>query len=97
MMSVNVLVEGATDEPVAIKLLEHAGLDVGRVYGRSGKVHLLKSSVSYNKAAHFEPWFVLVDLDQDARCPSQAVSVWMPNLPEECVFGLLCARLKRGF
>jgi len=67
------------DEPVAIKLLEHAGLDVGRVYGRSGKVRLLKSSVSYNKAAHFEPWFVLVDLDQDAQCPSQAVSVWMPQ------------------
>src|ERR1017187_634834 len=78
MMSVNVLVEGITDEPVAIKLLKHVGLDVGRVYGRGGKARLLKSSVSYNKAAHFESWFVLVDLDQDAQCPSQAVSVWMP-------------------
>ena len=79
MMPVNVLVEGVTDEPVAVKLLKHVGLDVGKVYGRGGKVHLLKSSISYNKAAHFEPWFVLVDLDEDAQCPSQAVSLWMPK------------------
>ncbi|MGI9061900.1 MAG: hypothetical protein ACR2H5_25375 [Ktedonobacteraceae bacterium] len=79
MMPVNILVEGVTDEPVAKKLLKHVGLDVGKVYGRRGKAHLLERSVLYNKAAHFEPWFVLVDLDQDAQCPSQAILGWMPQ------------------
>lgn len=62
MMPVNVLVEGITDEPVAKRLLKHVGLEVGKVYGRKGKVHVLERSVLYNKAANFEPWFVLVDL-----------------------------------
>jgi hypothetical protein len=73
MMPVNVLVEGPTDEPVAKKLLEHVGLEVGIIYGRKGKAHLLERAPIYNKAAYFAPWFVLVDLDMDEQCPSQAV------------------------
>jgi len=42
MMPVNVLVEGIADEPVAKKLLKHVGLEVGMVYGRRGKSHLLE-------------------------------------------------------
>lgn len=53
MMPVNVLVEGVTDEPVARRLLKHVGLDIGRVYGRRGKAHLLERAVHYNKAAQF--------------------------------------------
>ncbi len=37
MISVNILVEGSTDEPVAKRLLNHLGLEVGTVYGRRGK------------------------------------------------------------
>ena len=77
MLPVNVLVEGPTDEPVAKKLLEHVGLEVGTIYGRKGKAHLLERTPIYNKAAHFVPWFVLVDLDMDEQCPSQAIQRWL--------------------
>ena len=65
---VNVLVEGITDEVVVRRLLEHAGLTCGTVYGKSGKALLLERLSNYNQAARFRPWFVVVDLDQDAEC-----------------------------
>ena len=79
MIRVNILVEGRTDEPVARRLLQHVGLEVGMVYGRKGKPHLLERSLVYNKAAQFEPWFILVDLDMDTQCASQALTQWLPN------------------
>jgi len=78
-MLVNVLVEEMADEPVARKLLKHVGLEAGKIYGRKGKAHVLKLLSSYNKAAQFAPWFVVVDLDMDAPCPSQAVAQWLPE------------------
>jgi hypothetical protein len=79
MMPVNILVEGITDEPVAKKLLKHVGLEIGMVYGRRGKSYLLEHMLKYNQAAHIAPWFVLIDLDMDAQCPSQAVTQWLPK------------------
>ena len=79
MIRVNVLVEGSTDEPVAKRLLKHSGLEVGTVYGRSGKPDLLRRLPNYNKAAQFTPWFIVVDLDMDSQCPSQALSKWLPD------------------
>jgi hypothetical protein len=79
MVPVKILVEGSTDELVAKRLLSYAGLEAGTVYGRKGKHDLLKRLTSYNKAAHFEPWFVVVDLDMDAQCPPQAIVQWLPN------------------
>jgi hypothetical protein len=84
MMPVNVLVEGPTDEPVARKLLEHVGLEVGTIYGRKGKAYLLERVPIYNQAAHFTPWFVLVDLDMDEQCPSQAIQHWLSH-PASCM------------
>src|SRR5947209_1888905 len=79
MVSVKILVEGRTDEPVAKGLLNHVGLEVGTVYCRMGKHDLLKRLTNYNKAARFEPWFVVVDLDMDTQCPPQAIVQWLPN------------------
>jgi len=79
MVPVNILVEGRTDEPVAKRLLIHVGLQVGNVYGRSGKADLLRRLPNYNKAARFSPWFVVVDLDGDTRCASQFVAQWLPD------------------
>jgi hypothetical protein len=39
-MFVNILIEGRSDEPVAKKLLRHAGLEAGTVYGNRGKAYL---------------------------------------------------------
>lgn len=78
-MLVNILVEGATDEPVAKKLLKHVGLEVGTTYGRKGKKHVLERVLMYNKAAHITPWFVLIDLDATSQCPSEALALWLPE------------------
>lgn len=79
LVPVNMLVEGATDEPVARRLLEHVGLVAGNVYGSHGKGLLLKRLPAYNQAARFSPWFVMVDLDNDATCVSDALRIWLPN------------------
>src|SRR5437660_3612804 len=79
MTSVNILVEGRTDEPVAKRLINHVGLEVRTVYGRKGKPHLLERLSSYNKAAQYAPWFVIVYLDADTQCPSEAVGTLLPN------------------
>ena len=78
-VSVNILVEGSTDEPVAKRLLSHVGLEAGTVYGKRGKPHLLKRLPNYNKAADRLPWFVIVDLDMDTSCPPEAIVMWLPN------------------
>ena len=78
-VSVNILVEGRTDEPVAKRLLGHVGLEAGTVYGKRGKPHLLERLPNYNKAADHLPWFVIVDLDMDTSCPPEAIATWLPN------------------
>ncbi len=78
-MAVNILVEGIADEPVAKKLLKHVGLEVGITYGRKGKSYVLERATVYNKAASRAPWFVLVDLDMDTRCASEALATWLPE------------------
>src|SRR5260370_12236039 len=77
MMPVNVLVEGIGDEAGGKKLVKDVGLEVGMVYGRRGKAHLLERVPIYNQAAHRVPWFVLADLDMDAQCPSEAIAGWL--------------------
>ena len=64
-------VEGIVDEAVVRRLIAHAGGQVGPVYGKSGKPALRKKIRGYNNAAHFTPWVVLVDLDNDADCARQ--------------------------
>lgn len=79
MVTVNIVVEGKTDEFVARRLLEHVGLGVGTVYGLNGKADILMRLSGYNQAARFAPWFVLVDLDNNQPCTGQAVRLWLPN------------------
>lgn len=78
-IAVSVLVEGLTDESVARRLISHVGLETGIVYGGKGKAYLLKQLAKYNQAAYFKPWFVLVDLDKDTQCASEAVELWLPD------------------
>ena len=78
-------VEGPTDEAVLRRVLEHFGVTLGSVYGRSGKATLLRQLRSYNQAAQFWPWIVLVDLDRDAECAPPARSEWLPApAPKMC-------------
>lgn len=74
-----VVVSGAVDEVVLARVVEHAGLCLGNVYGKEGKPALLKTLKGYNNAAAFSPWCVLVDMDEDPRCPADAIQQWLPN------------------
>jgi predicted ATP-dependent endonuclease of OLD family len=82
MDPINILVEGETDAHVAMRLLKHLSLEVGTIYGKSGKAHLLKQLPKYNQAARFNHWFVIVDLDNETLCASQAIRQWLPDHEE---------------
>ena len=74
MPFVSCSVEGAVDEPVAARVIEFAGADVGTIYVRNGKSQLLKGLPGYNNAARFQPWLVLLDLDTEADCAPALLS-----------------------
>lgn len=76
---VSVVVEGSTDSPVAERLLKHAGLTLGRVYGLHGKSQNDLRLPGYNTAARLAPWLVLRDMDNDAPCAPELVKVLLPR------------------
>ena len=86
--SIDAAVEGVTDEAVVERLIDHAGGQVGTVYGRSGKDRLRKKISGYNNAARHAPWFVLVDLDHEKDCAPALREAWLPE-PAPC----LCFRV----
>ncbi len=72
-------VEGVTDEAVVRRLIEHAGAQVGTVYGKEGKPALRQRVSGYNNAARWSPWVILVDLDRDADCAPPLCARWLPE------------------
>jgi hypothetical protein len=77
-------VEGPVDETVLRRLVEIAGGRLGPVYGKNGKNYLRQKINSYNQAARFSRWVVLVDLDHDAECAPLLRDSWLakpaPNM-----------------
>jgi hypothetical protein len=80
-------VEGPSDEVALRKIVRSVGGELGHVYGRNGKSHILRSLAGYNSAARFQPWIVLVDLDAEA-CVVVAKKNWLP-----APSGLMCLRI----
>ena len=78
-LTVNIAVEGATDLAVADRLCGELGLLRGPVFGQRGKQHLDKSLPGFNAAAEHGAWFVLRDLDHDATCAPEMMSVLLPT------------------
>jgi hypothetical protein len=79
-------VEGLVDEAVARRLVTEVGATPGAVYGRKGKTHLRERISSYNQAARWGPWLVLIDLDQDAECaPSYLEELSLDVAPQMCL------------
>ena len=72
-------VEGLLDEAVLKRLIAHAGGQAGAIYGKQGKVQLLRRLSGFNRAAQYAPWAVLVDLDQDGECAPPIRSSWLPE------------------
>lgn len=78
MTSVILAVEGDTDVPFAQKLLQKAGLAIGKTI-RSSKSRMDPQLMSWNRAAGSSPWFVMRDLDQDASCAPGLVQSLVPH------------------
>jgi len=79
-------VEGPSDEVVLRRVVEHFGATLGPVYGKTGKATLLRQLHSYNQAAQFQPWIVLVDLDRDTECAPPARAQWLPTAAAHMCF-----------
>ncbi|MFN8524145.1 MAG: DUF4276 family protein [Chloroflexota bacterium] len=79
--TVNAVVEGITDEPVARRLIEYCGADLGQVFGRRGKAWVRARISGYNTAAAKTRslWLVLVDLDRDFPCAAELRDNWLPE------------------
>ena len=81
-VAVSGAVEGILDEAVVRRLTADLGIQVGAVFGRSGKPHLKARIDGYNRAARFSPWVVVVDLDNDFECAPSLCAEWLPSPAE---------------
>jgi len=86
--SVNLVVEGDTDVPVARKIIEHVGLTVGDIHDKGGKAGIDGRLRGYLAAARHAPWLVLRDLDRDAPCAPALLR--RLSVPSD---GLACVRI----
>jgi hypothetical protein len=77
MRPVDYAVEGLLDAAVVRKLFATSKIPVGRNFGGSGKNFILSRLSKWNQAAKYSPWFVMVDLDQEA-CVPLALKNWLP-------------------
>lgn len=77
--SINLVVEGWTDELVMRRVLAFSGLLCGPVRGKNGKNHLLKKLGNYNRAAQHDRWLVVVDLDRSADCAPSFIQQHLPR------------------
>lgn len=78
-MVISAGVEGILDEAVVKHLINRAGAELGRTYGRSGKAKLKSGIRGFNSAAIWSPWLVLVDLDKEAECAAELRREWLPE------------------
>ncbi len=72
-------VEGPIDEAVLRRVLGQMDAFLYPVHIANGKPELLRRLPGYNRAAHFAPWIVLVDLDHSAQCAPPARLTWLPD------------------
>lgn len=78
-MLITIAVEGASDEPVARRIVREAGLQPDFIYPKGGKAALDTKLADYNRAAARHPWFVLRDLDHDEICAGTLVARLLPH------------------
>jgi hypothetical protein len=72
-------VEGDVDGAVLRRLIEQTNAISGPIYDKKGKTYLKQRFNGYNQAARFNPWIVLVDLNDDADCAPLLGTSWGIN------------------
>lgn len=84
LVFVDTLVEGDLEEAVAARLLRDHGGAVSRVYGKTGRAHVLERAMAYNQAARHSPWLAIVDLERDHCAPDLLSRVLPSPAPRMC-------------
>lgn len=96
MTIVTVAVEGDTDVPIARRLLELTGFEVGSVFGLRGKNWLDARLHAYNFAARHSRWLVLRDLNTDDECAPRLRQRLLPDPSEGMRFVFLSVAWRVG-
>lgn len=94
MGSVSVVVEGPSDEGAVRAIVRECGHDVARILGRKGRGYIEKNIKAYSEAARFSPWFVLIDLDNVAKCPGDLRVELLEQEHEQLVFRIAVVELE---
>lgn len=76
---INAAVEGVVDEAALRRVFRQFPASLHRLFVMGGKSKLIQRLPSYNHAAVWHPWIVLIDLDQDADCAPTAKGLWLPT------------------
>jgi hypothetical protein len=79
-------VEGPLDEVVLNAVLRTVGASAYPVYGKNGKPALRKQIGNFNRAAQYEPWIVLVDLNQQFDCAPLLCNSWVQQPSQHLCF-----------
>lgn len=76
---VNLVVEGLTDEAVMRRVLKHVNITNVTLRANQGKAYLLNKLKSFNEAAQYANWLVIIDLDSDADCAPSYLRKILPD------------------
>ncbi len=85
---ISAVVEGDVDAAVIRRLADEAGLGIIEVHVKHGKANVRNRIASYNKAAKYSPFVVLVDLDREYDCAPDLIADWLPQSESQ-----LCLRV----
>jgi len=77
---ISIAVEDALSESVAHKLIRLYGRKylIGKTYRRGGHGYLKSNTKSFNRAARFNPYLLLTDLDK-VECAPVLIRNWLPE------------------
>ena len=95
MALINSLVEGRTDEAVALRLIRAAGHTPGICYGKKGCGYIKTKVQGFNRAARSSVYLTLVDLmDTEFSCPPEVLAGWVPHLASNMLFRVVVRELE---
>jgi len=86
MARLSLAVEGVHDQVVASRLCRLTRHEVSASYVTRGKARLDQRLLGYNAAAAYTAWFVLRDLDRDARCAPELKARLLDSVAEKMCF-----------
>ncbi|MHB8405531.1 MAG: hypothetical protein ACYDCJ_08930 [Gammaproteobacteria bacterium] len=91
------LVEGASDEIVARRLVTHTGHTFGTCFGKKGCRFLQSKITGFAKRVEYggNSTLVLVDyMDFNYVCPAALVAEWVPNRPRQMLLRVVVRELE---